>query len=117
MAHEGSGSSRSGQGSYAALRGVVRGKIVTRAEEAYETARMVWNGLVDRYPEAIAYCTGVEDIVSCARFARERGILTAVRSGGHACAGTAVCDGGLVIDTSLMREVVVDPVRQIVSAQ
>ena len=88
MAHEGGGSSRSGQGSYAALRGVVRGKIVTRAEEAYETARKVWNGLVDRYPEAIAYCTGVEDIVSCVRFARERtGIPDRNIEAGSQCSG------------------------------
>jgi FAD/FMN-containing dehydrogenase len=106
-----------GKDSYDALREAIRGEIVTRTDEAYDTARKVWNGLVDRYPEAIAYCRSVEDIVSCVRFARERGILTAVRSGGHACAGTAVCDGGLVIDTSPMREVVVDPARQIVSAQ
>jgi hypothetical protein len=105
------------QSSYDDLREAIRGKVVTRADEAYEAARKVWNGLVDRYPEAIAYCSSVEDIVSCVRFARERGVLTAVRSGGHACAGTAVCDGGLVIDISLMREVIVDPVRRIVSAQ
>jgi FAD/FMN-containing dehydrogenase len=77
----------------------------------------VWNGLVDRHPGAIAYCISVEDIAVCVRFARERGILTAVRGGGHACAGTAVCDNGLVIDTSRMREVRVDPKSRRVRAE
>ncbi len=77
----------------------------------------MWNGLVDRRPGAIAYCTSVADIAACVRFARERELLTAVRSGGHACAGTAVCDGGLVIDTSRMRAVTVDPASKIARAE
>jgi FAD/FMN-containing dehydrogenase len=99
------------------LRDAIRGRVVTPADARYESARQVWNGLVDRYPSAIAYCTTVEDIAACVRFAREHEILTAVRSGGHACAGTSVCDDGLVIDLSQMRAISVDPLRRIVRAQ
>lgn len=99
------------------LRDVIGGTLVTSRDAANDSARRVWNGLVDRRPLAIAYCTNADDIANCIRFAREREILTAVRSGGHACAGTAVCDGGLVIDTSLMRAVTVDPGLRIVRAQ
>ena len=99
------------------LRRAIRGRVVTPADAVYNDARKIWNGLVDRHPGAIAYCTRVEDVAACVRFAREREILTAVRSGGHACAGTALCDGGLVIDISSMRTVRVDPARRIALAQ
>jgi hypothetical protein len=95
------------------LRGLIRGEVVVPGDLSYEAARRVWNGLVDKRPGAIAYCASVEDIAAAVRFAREREILTAVRGGGHACAGTAVCDGGLVIDQSSMRNVSVDPARRI----
>src|SRR6516165_7099775 len=98
------------------LGAVIRGEVVTPCDASYGSSRKVWNGLVDRYPGAIAYCTSVEDIAACVRFARERELLTAVRGGGHACAGTAVCDGGLVIDTSRMREITVDPDGRILRA-
>jgi FAD/FMN-containing dehydrogenase len=86
----------------------IGGQVVTSSDASYESVRKVWNGLIDKHPGAIAFCTTVEDIAACVRFAREREIEIAVRSGGHACAGTAVCDGGLVIDTSTMREVSID---------
>ena len=98
------------------LGAVIRGEVVTPCDASYGSSRKVWNGLVDKYPGAIAYCTSVEDIAACVRFARERELLTAVRGGGHACAGTAVCDGGLVIDTSRMREITVDPDGRILRA-
>lgn len=83
------------------LRDAIRGEIVTSADPSYESARRVWNGLVDRRPLLIAYCQSAEDIATCVRFAREREILIAVRSGGHACAGISVYDDGLVIDRYL----------------
>ena len=91
------------------LRRTIGGQLITSSDPGYDSARKVWNGLVDRHPGAIAYCASVGDIAACVRFARERDLATAIRSGGHACAGTALCDGGLVIDTSRMREVSVDP--------
>jgi FAD/FMN-containing dehydrogenase len=98
------------------LRASIRGEVITPSQATYDAARRVWNGLVDRHPSAIAYCTTVEDIATCVRFARQRGVLTAVRGGGHACAGTAVCEGGLVIDLSRLREISVDSYRQIIRA-
>jgi FAD/FMN-containing dehydrogenase len=85
------------------------GTIVRPGDAGYDTARAVWNGMVDRRPAIIAYCTTVNDVIQSVAFARETGILTSVRSGGHNIAGSSLCDGGLVIDLSRMNQVTVDP--------
>ncbi len=82
----------------------------SRSEDAaYDDARAVWNGMIDKRPGLIAQCRGVGDVISAVNFARENDLLVAVRGGGHNVAGTAVCDDGLVIDLSEMRGVWVDP--------
>src|SRR5215208_4601304 len=83
------------------LRGQFRGALLQPDEEGYHEVRRVWNGAIDRYP---------------ALFARERNLLVSVRGGGHAVAGHAVCDGGLMIDLSLMTAIRVDPVAGTVRA-
>src|ERR671918_932106 len=92
-----------------ALRTSFRGALRWPDEEGYEEARRVWNGAIDRRPALIARCAGADDVVEAVRFARERDLLVSVRGGGHAVAGHAVCDGGLMIDLSLMKAVRVDP--------
>jgi FAD/FMN-containing dehydrogenase len=93
----------------ARLRNRFRGALLRPGEEGYEEARRVWNGAVDRRPALIARCAGVDDVLEAVRLARERGLLVSVRGGGHAVAGHAVNDGGLVIDLSPMKAVRVDP--------
>src|SRR5919107_1442726 len=92
------------------LRGEFRGALLQPEEEGYDEARRVWNGAIDRYPALIARCAGADDVVTAVRFARELDLLISVRGGGHAVAGHAVCDGGLMIDLSLMKATRVDPV-------
>jgi FAD/FMN-containing dehydrogenase len=92
-----------------ALRTSFRGALLHPGEEGYEEARRVWNGAIDRHPALIARCAGADDVVEAMRFARERELPVTVRGGGHAVAGHAVCDGGLMIDLSLMKAVEVDP--------
>jgi FAD/FMN-containing dehydrogenase len=91
------------------LDGSFRGELLLSASPGYDAARRIWNGAVDRQPACIARCTGAADVVAAVRFARERDLEIAVRGGGHNVAGTAVCDGGVVIDLSAMRAVLVDP--------
>ena len=85
------------------------GQLITPDDVEYDTHRAVWNGVIDRYPRLIARCSDSSDLVAAVRFARSRDLEIAVRGGGHNVAGTAVCDGGIVIDLSLMRAVSVDP--------
>jgi FAD/FMN-containing dehydrogenase len=84
------------------------GEVLLPSDTGYEEARRVWNGMVDRKPALIARCTSVDDVVRAVAFARERGLLVAVRGGGHNIAGSGVCDDGLVIDLSPMQRVQVD---------
>jgi FAD/FMN-containing dehydrogenase len=94
-----------------------RGELIRPGDPRYDTARAIWNGAIDRHPGLVARCTGAADVRAAVRFARERDLLVAVRGGGHNVAGTAVCDGGLVIDLSPMKGMWVDPARRTVRAE
>jgi FAD/FMN-containing dehydrogenase len=91
------------------LRARFRGALLRPGEEGYDEARRIWNGAIDRRPALIARCAGSDDVAEAVRFARDRELLVSVRGGGHAVAGYAVCDAGLMIDLSLMKAVRVDP--------
>lgn len=95
----------------AALRGAVRGVVLLDGEGEYDTARRVHNRLVDQRPGAIVQVATSADIAEVLRFARERGLSTSVRAGGHGVAGHAVA-GDLVIDLSTLHGVQVDPVTR-----
>lgn len=86
----------------------LRGRAILPGSDEYENARALWNGMIDRRPGLIARCRGAADVIACVNLARERGILLAVRGGGHNVAGNAICDGGLVIDLTEMNSVRVD---------
>jgi FAD/FMN-containing dehydrogenase len=73
--------------------------------------------MIDRRPALIVRCLGVADVVTCVHFARERGLPVSVKGGGHNIAGLAVCEGGLMLDMSLMRGVWVDPAARTARAQ
>ncbi|MGQ4383480.1 FAD-binding oxidoreductase [Streptomyces sp. SAS_270] len=87
------------------------GELIGLDDERYESARRVWNGMVDRRPALIARCAGEDDVVAALRFARESGMPVAVRGGGHNVTGNAVCDAGVVIDLSGLKAIAVDPDR------
>src|SRR6188474_2555795 len=99
------------------LGGSFRGELLLPTSPSYDTARRIWNGAVDRRPACIARCTGVADVVAAVRFARERDLVVAVRSGGHGVSGHAVCDRGLVIDLTSMKGIRVDPQASTARAQ
>jgi len=99
------------------LRASLRGGLLTPADAAYDEARRIHNGMFERRPAAIARCLGTADVVDAVRFARAHDLELAVRGGGHSVAGNSVCDGGLMLDLSLMKGVHVDAGRRTVRAQ
>lgn len=101
----------------AGLRDGFRGELLSPQDSGYEDARRVWNGSITRFPALIARCAGVADIIAAVKFAKDNGLLVAVRGGGHSFPGLSVCDGGLLIDLSLMKGIRVDPEARTVRAQ
>ncbi len=92
-----------------ALREAVRGSLTTSADDEYDVARQVRNGMVDKRPALILQPANAGDVMTAVRFAVDHGLTVAVRGGGHSVPGFGTCDGGVVIDLSAMRGVRVDP--------
>ena len=95
----------------------IRGALILPGDADYDSARSIWNALIDKYPGAVLRCQGTADVAAAAKFASANNVLVSVRGGGHNVGGRAVCDDGLVIDLSNMRAVHVDPDAQTVRAQ
>jgi FAD/FMN-containing dehydrogenase len=77
----------------------------------------VHNGLINKYPAAIACCHGVADVVDAVKLARVLDLDVAVRGGGHNVAGRGTIDKGLLIDLSPMKGVHVDAQARTALAQ
>ena len=87
----------------------LRGRLIQPSDSDYDSARALYNGMIDKRPRLIARCVDVADVITAVNFARDEGLLLAIRGGGHNGPGLGSCDGGLVIDLSLMKGVRVDP--------
>ena len=95
----------------------LRGRLVTPADSDFDEARAIYNGMIDKRPQAIAQCANVADVLAAVRFGREQGLDTAIRGGGHNGAGLASVDDGLVIDLSALKGLRVDPDAQTVRVE
>ncbi|MDO3722123.1 FAD-binding oxidoreductase [Marinobacter sp. chi1] len=91
-----------------AFRGLFGGSVLEPADSGYDDARQIWNAMIDRKPALIARCKSAEDVVAAVNFGREQRMLVSVKGGGHNIAGNAVCDDGLMIDLSQMKDVEID---------
>ena len=98
------------------LKGGFTGEILLPSDGAYDSARKIWNAMIDKHPAVIARCASTSDVVRGVNFARDTGLVLAVRGGGHNIAGNALCDDGLVIDLSEMKAARVDLVGRLARA-
>jgi FAD/FMN-containing dehydrogenase len=105
------------QASIEALKANIRGELIQPGDESYETARKVYNGMIDRHPRLIVRCVDVADVISAVQFAREHKLTLSIRGGGHNVTGFAVNDDGLVIDLSRMKGMRVSPDMRTVHAE
>jgi len=94
------------------LQGALRGELIQPGDEGYESARTVYNAMIDKRPAFIARCVDAADVIAAVNFARKNDVLVAIRGGGHNGGGLGICDNGLVIDLSPMKSVHVDPERR-----
>ncbi|HLT19802.1 MAG TPA: FAD-binding oxidoreductase [Thermomicrobiales bacterium] len=92
-----------------AFAGKLRGGLLHQDSPGYDEARKLWNGMIDRRPALIARCLGSADVVEAVNFARQHDLLISVRGAGHNIAGTAIVEGGLMIDLFLMKGIRVEP--------
>jgi FAD/FMN-containing dehydrogenase len=95
----------------------LRGDLLRPGEEGYEETRSIWNAMIDKRPAAIARCLETNDVVEAVNFARQHELLLSVRGSGHNVAGSALVEGGFMIDLSLMKEIQLDPENQTATAQ
>ena len=99
-----------------AFRETLAGGVLGPGDDAYDAARQIWNA-IDKRPALIAQCASSADVSIAVAFAREHGLLVSIRGGGHNIAGSALCDGGLMIDLSPMKKIEVDPHARTAKAQ
>ena len=105
------------QATLEAFKARLRGELLQANDAGYETARKVYNGMIDRHPRLIVRCANVADVIAAVHFARDNDMLVAVRGGGHNGGGLGTCDDGLVIDLSRMKGIRVDPVARTVRVE
>ncbi len=85
------------------------GTVLQQGDAGYNEAREIWNAMIDRKPALMIQCSGVADVIQAIKFAAAHDLLTAIRGGGHNIGGSALAEGGVVIDLSNMKSVHVDP--------
>jgi FAD/FMN-containing dehydrogenase len=95
------------------LKAQLRGGLLLSGDAGYDDARLILNPSFDKRPALIVQPTGVADIRTAVNFAREnKGLLLAVKCGGHSFSGASTCDRGMMVDLSRFRDVRVDPVAR-----
>ena len=99
------------------LRGAVRGPVITRDDPGYDAARKVYNGMIDRHPNAIVGAVDVADVMAAVAYSRENGRILSVRGGSHSVPGFGTNDDGIVIDLSRMKGIRVDAAARTVRAE
>jgi FAD/FMN-containing dehydrogenase len=85
------------------LKGMIKGSVLSADDPGYEEARQIWNAMIDRRPAMIVQCTDAEDVPTAIAFARRNRLEISIRGAGHNIAGNALCNDGLTIDFSNMK--------------
>jgi FAD/FMN-containing dehydrogenase len=101
-----------GDATVAELAAELRGSVICPGDPGYDEARALWNAAHDKHPALIVQAAGPADIAAALRFARSEKLEVAVKGGGHSIPGFSSVDGGVMIDLSQMRGVLVDPVAR-----
>jgi FAD binding domain len=106
-----------GSSSIAKFAAAMSGDVILPDHRLYHGARRVWNHAVNLHPAIIARCANSDDVRRAVEFAQDRGLLTAIRSGGHSFAGHGACQGGMVIDLCPMKRAEIDPLGRSITIE
>ena len=90
----------------------LHGELISPSDESYNSARSVWNGMIDKHPALIVRCADGSDVITAVRFADRQHLPVAVRGGGHSFAGSGTCNDGIIIDLSPLKRVQIDPIKR-----
>jgi FAD/FMN-containing dehydrogenase len=104
-------------GSISGLSQQFSGEIVAASDEGYDVARRVWNAMIDRRPQLVVRPRTALDVAAAVNYARDERLPLSIRGGAHSVAGMGTCDGGVVIDFSSMKNVVVDSEKRSARAE
>ncbi len=99
------------------LRSGLQGRLILPGQGAYDSARSVFNSMIDRHPLAVVQCADASDVALAIQASQAFDVRLCVRAGGHNVAGTAVRDGALMLDLSGMKGTSIDLNREIVVAE
>jgi FAD/FMN-containing dehydrogenase len=99
------------------LRRTLGGSLLRPGDDGFAESTFLWNAMIERTPALVVQPTDTADVAAVVDFARLHGMPLAVRGGGHNIAGTALAEGGVTIDMSRLRSVVVDPDRRVATVQ
>jgi FAD/FMN-containing dehydrogenase len=91
------------------LRTIFPDRVIAPGDPDYEPARTTFYGGIDRRPAVIVRVLNAEEVARVIALARQTGLELAIRSGGHSAVGHCVSDGGIVLDLSLMRDLLINP--------
>ena len=92
----------------ARIKGTIKGRVLTPDDPNYDEARQIWNAMINRRPAIIVQPADAGDVGPAIQFSRANALEISVRGAGHNIAGNAVCNDGMMIDFSKMRNVRVD---------
>jgi FAD/FMN-containing dehydrogenase len=90
----------------------IKGNVLVPDDPGYEETRQIWNAMIERRPAMIVQCADADDVAPAIDFARRSGLEISIRGGGHNIAGSSLCDNGLTIDFSKMKNVRVTPEKK-----
>jgi hypothetical protein len=91
----------------------IEGRIITPADPEYDETRKIWNAMIDRRPAVIIQCKNADDVSRAVHFARENDLEMSIRGAGHNIAGNALCNNGVLVDLSTMKNIEINPEEKV----
>src|SRR3954452_22763695 len=95
------------------VRQLCGGAVVLPGDDAYDAGRAAWNLSADHRPALIAYPADAREVAEVLDHARGAGLRVAPRATGHNAVPLGAIEDSVLLRTSAMTEIRIDPVRRI----